>query len=178
MVTITGNIRLRRPEPKDVESMYGYRNDPEIVAALGSFSKGYSRSDILEWVERQRKSTDDIVWVIADAEDNCIGHCGLYQINSITGVAETAICIGSSSYRGAQTGREVMKAVINYAFEQLNLRKIRGDVLSSNKISLSFTRKMGFKEECVLREQEYRNGQYVDVHVFGLFRRDWNPELL
>jgi RimJ/RimL family protein N-acetyltransferase len=173
-----GEIRLRRPESKDVEAMYQYRNDPEIVATLVEFSKGYTKNDLLDWVERQRKNMADLIWVIADAADNCIGHCGLYQINSITGVAELAICMGSSAHRGSRTGLEIMKAVVNYAFGQMNLRKLRNDIPGTDEKSMNALKTLGFREECVLREQEYRNGQFVDVHVFGLFRRDWNPDRL
>ena len=170
-------VRLRRPEPKDVEALYSYRNDPHIIASLSGFSKGYSRKDMLEWVERQRMNTEDIVWVIADAEDHCIGHCGLYKIDFINGVADIAICIGTSSFRRGQS-REIIKLIGSYAFKKLNLRKLRGEVLGSNKMAINFNKKYGMKEECVLRDQEYRNGKYEDVHVFGLMGRDWNPEMV
>ena len=172
-----GEIRLRRPEPKDVESLYSYRNDPDIVASLGGFSKGYSRNDMLEWVERQRKNTEDLVWVIADADDKCIGHCGLYKINSINGVVEIAVCMGNSAFRKGQS-RAIMKAVACYAFDQLNVRKLKGEVLGNNKLAINFNKKFGMREECVLREEEYRNGQYLDVHVFGILRHEWKPDLV
>ena len=176
MFITAGDIRLRRPEPKDVEELYSYRNDPGIVGALCGFSKGYSRADMLDWVERQRKNQQDIVWVIADAEDRCIGHCGLYNIDFSVGTAEVAICIGKADFRKGQS-RAIMEALKEYGFGYLNLRKIRGEVLGTNKLAINFNKKCGMQEEGILREEEYRDGQYVDVHVFGLFRRDWKPIL-
>lgn len=175
MMKINEQITLRSPEAKDTESMYQYRNDPDIISALEGFSKGFSRKDMLEWVEKQQNRKNDRIWVIVDEQDQCIGHCGLYKIDSDTGMADIAVCIGNAAFRKGQS-RAIMKAVVNYAFEELNLRKITAEILDTNKISINFTKKFGFKEECVLREQEYRNGQYVDMHIFGLFRCDWNPD--
>jgi RimJ/RimL family protein N-acetyltransferase len=169
------DLCLRRPEPKDVEELYRYRNDPRIVTALCGFSKGYSRADLLEWVERQRKNPTDIVWVIADAEDRCVGHCGLYNIDHAVGTAEVAICIGTAGFRKGQS-RGIMTALKKYGFGYLNLRKIRGEVLGTNKLAINFNKKCGMIEEGILREEEYRDGQYVDVHIFGMFRRDWQAE--
>ena len=175
MLKINDQITLRSPEAKDTESMYQYRNDPDIISALEGFSRGFSRKDMLEWVEQQRNRKNDHIWVIADADDQCIGHCGLYKIDSDAGTADIAVCIGNAAFRKGQS-RAIMKAVVNYAFVGLKLRKIKAEVLNTNKLSINFTKKFGFKEECVLREQEYRNGLYVDMHIFGLFQCDWNPD--
>lgn len=173
MLKITEQIYLRRPEPSDSEAMHQYRNDPEIAAALTQFSKGYSRNDLAEWVERQRKSSTDIVWAIVDANDNCIGHCGLSEINSRNGVAIVDICIGQSAFSGKGLGEAIIGSVLDYAFQQMNLRKVRAKVLSSNAIALGLLRKIGFESEGILREAKYRNGQYLDFHMLALFRRNW-----
>lgn len=168
-----GELCLRRPEPKDVEALYRYRNDPDIMAALCGFTKGYSHADMLDWVERQRKNRDDLVWVIADADDRCIGHCGLYKLNWAAGSAEVAICLGSAAFRKGQS-RSIMKALGDYAFHQLHIRRISSEVLATNKLAMNFNKRCGMSEEGILREAEFRNGQYVDVHVFGLLSREWN----
>ena len=33
--------------------------------------------------------------------------------------------------------------------------------------------KLGFKKEAVLKEEIYVDGEYVDVHKFALFKREW-----
>lgn len=176
MLRIDGNIGLRRPEPKDVEAMYQYRNDPEIVSALGVFSKGFARNDLTEWIEFHRKNAEDLVWSIADSEDNCIGHCGLYKINSRTGVALLGICIGQHAFRGKGIGKAVIGSVLDYAFEQMNLRKIRAEVMATNRVALHLLEKIGFNSEGILREAKYRNGQYIDFHMLGVFRSEWKQE--
>ena len=176
MLIIDGNLGLRRPEPKDVEAMYQYRNDPEIVSSLGLFSKGFSRQDITEWIEFHRKDTEDLVWTIVDSEDHCIGHCGLYRINSRTGVAIIGICIGQSDFRGKGIGKGIIGSVLDYAFNQMNLRKIRAEVMATNLAALNLFEQAGFQAEGILREAKYRNGQYLDFHMLGIFRSEWKQE--
>ena len=170
---IDNNIQLRRPEPEDIEAMYGYRNDPRIVATLGMNSHGYARADIAEWIESHRKNRDDLVWTIADLNDRCIGHCGLYKINSRNGVATVGICIGDVGFWGKGVGTSVVDRVVTYAFQQMNLRKIRAEMLETNISARKLFDKLGFVTEAILREYKYRNGKYLDFHMLGVFRNEW-----
>jgi len=176
MLMVDENIRLRRPEPQDIESMYQYRNDPEIVASLGLFSKGFARNDVADWIEFHRKNAEDLVWTITDGKDYCIGHCGLYKIDYRTGIAVIGICIGQADFRGKGIGKAIVKSTVTYAFQQMNLRKIRAEVLATNLAALSLFTKIGFESEGVLHEAKYRNGEYIDFHMLGVFRSKWQTE--
>ena len=167
------SVHLRRPEPADIEMMYRYRNDPQIVASLGYFSRGFARADIADWIESHRKNQEDLVWTISDRDDRCIGHCGLYKINPRNGVAAIGICIGDESFRSKGVGKMILCRMIEYAFQQLNLRKIRAEVLASNQPARNLFTKLGFETEAILREYKYRNWQYLDLHILGLFRSQW-----
>ncbi len=173
LLLINNTVQLRRPEPEDIEEMYHYRNDPRIVATLGMSSRGFARADIAEWIESHRKNRDDLVWTIADLNDRCIGHCGLYKINSRNGVAVAGICIGDVGLWSKGIGTTVIDHVVTYAFQQMNLRKIRAEVLATNLSARKLFDKLGFKTEAILREYKYRNGQYLDFHVFGVLRNEW-----
>lgn len=170
-----GENLLRRPEPKDIEALYEYRNDPGIVSLLGGFSQGFTKSDMAEWIEKHRKSAEDLVWVITDMTDNCVGHCGFYKINYRTGTADIAICIGSASLWGKGLGGRIVQTLLHHAFQQMNLRKIRAEVLSTNPRSARMFEKCGFVREGVSREEAYKEGRYVDMLVFGLLKNEWNP---
>ena len=88
-------IVLRRPEPEDVEQLYVYRNDREVTDLLGGFSLGYSKQDILDWIEFHRTCKNEVVYVIAECETNrCLGHVGLYKIDHRVRSAEFGILIG------------------------------------------------------------------------------------
>jgi len=162
-------IILRRPELKDVDRLYSYKNDWEVIKGLGGFSSGYSLSDIEDWVEYHRKKSDEVLWAIAEKDnDQCIGHVGLYDIDHRVRSAEFAIMIGEKSFWGKGLGKTITAAVLDYGFEQLNLHRIYLSVLSANERALCLYEKLGFKKEGVLRHDQFRNGQYLDVTIMGI----------
>ena len=171
-----GKFFLRRPEPKDIDALYDYRNDPNLVSWLG-FSRGFSKSDIGDWIERHRKSTEDIVWIIADSTDHCVGHIGLYKINQRNGTADIGICIGSASLWGGGLGERITRSVLHYAFQELNLRRIRAVIMEINVRSGKVLEKCGFTQEGVEREAEYREGRYINMICFGLLKHEWKAGL-
>ena len=83
------------------------------------------------------------------------------------------ICIGDVGLWSKGIGTTVIDHVVTYAFQQMNLRKIRAEVLATNLSARKLFDKLGFKTEAILREYKYRNGQYLDFHVFGVLRNEW-----
>lgn len=171
MTLVLRDVLLRRPEPRDADALLVFKNDSEIVGLLGGFSKGYSRRDIDEWIERHRSTADEVVWTIARrSDDGCIGHAGLYLIDYRVGSAEFALLIGDPNERGKGLGRAVTEGVVEYAFRELNLRRIELSLLETNVRAHRLYRSVGFVDEGRLRSAQYRNGAYVDVLMMGLLR--------
>lgn len=173
MSVTVGPLLLRAPEPADVEAMYAFRNDRRVTDYVLGSSTGYSRADLADWIERRRAASDEVVWVIAMADtDACIGHVGLYRIDHRIGSAEFGILIGDADARGRGHGRAASEAVITYGFDELSLNRIELSVLDFNSRARKLYESLGFVEEGVRRQAQYRNGAYCDVVVMGLLRAD------
>ena len=71
------------------------------------------------------------------------------------------------------TGTLMGQAAITYAFQNLGVNKICGQVLDFNEASLRFHEKFGFRKEGVLREQALINNTYHALVCFGLLKREW-----
>jgi RimJ/RimL family protein N-acetyltransferase len=167
-------VLLRRPEPKDIEQMYGYRNDPDVARMLGGFSVGFSRQDLEDWIERHRNRTDEIIWVIATKpSDDCIGHVGLYEIDYRVAKAEFAICIGDKTKWTKGLGAAIGKAVLRYAFRELNLHKVSLEVLDFNEAAIKLYEKLAFKLDGRLRADQFRDGKHVDSLVMSILAEEW-----
>jgi [ribosomal protein S5]-alanine N-acetyltransferase len=163
------NILLRKPEPEDAIALYRFRNDPNVVSGLGGFSSGYSMQAIREWIECRNRALDDIVWVIADRESNiCLGHVGLYRIDYRVRACEFAILIGESARWGKGTGKEAASGVVSYAFDELNVNRIELTVLASNSRAIRLYQSLGFVQEGIKRQGQFRAGKYVDVILMSL----------
>lgn len=169
MKLILKEVVLRRPEVKDVEKLYVYRNDWDMIQFLGGFSTGYSMQDLHEWIEFHRTRTDEILWIIAEKNsDLCLGHVGLYKIDHRVRIAEFAILLGDKTWWGKGVGKHVSRAVIDYGFRQLNLHRIQLTVLATNQRAIHLYESLGFRQEGIIRHGQFRDEQYVDIVMMGL----------
>ncbi len=169
-----GDLILRPLELKDVTSLYRFRNDWEIVRFLGGHSVGYSHADLESWIKSHSSRADEILWAIAErGTDECVGHVGLYKIDYRVGKAEFAIVIGDTRWLGRGYGTRVTRTLIEWAFLQLNLSKVSLAVLDNNQRALHIYEKLGFKREGVLKDEQIRDGKYLDLILMAVFRAEW-----
>lgn len=167
-------LALRKFEPEDVESLWMMRNDPAVTAGLGGFSTGYSRRDLTDWIEIHRDRRDELLLAILDIDEQiCIGHVGLYRIDHRSQKAEFAILIGSGSHQGKGFGERVTRFALAYGFDRLNLNKISLTALSTNQRAIRLYEKLGFRTDGVSRQDEWRDGEFVDVVLMSLLRDEW-----
>src|SRR5690606_15122000 len=120
-----------------------------------------SIEDLNQWISFHRVQKDEVIWVIADLEDSCVGHVGFYQIDYRIRKAEFAIMIGDKSLWNRGLGSQITGAVLDFGFRQLNLHRIYLNVLASNQRAIHLYKKIGFQQEGILRDCQFRNGQYV-----------------
>lgn len=169
-----GDVNLRALEPKDVECLYHYRNDWDVTRHLGGFSAGYSRENLEDWIRHHSNRVDEILWTIADAAtDQCIGHVGLYQIDNRVRKGQFAIMIGDKTLWGRGLGTRVTEAVVSWAFSQLNLHKVSLHVLTNNERAIRIYETLGFRTEGILRDEQYRDGQFLDLMLMAVFEDEW-----
>jgi RimJ/RimL family protein N-acetyltransferase len=103
-------------------------------------------------------------------DSKVIGHVGLYNIDFRVRKAEFAILIAGEDNQGKGYGSLCTKFMIDYAFDELNIRKINLSLLSENKRAVSMYNKIGFLQEGILRNDQYKNGKYHDVILMALAR--------
>jgi RimJ/RimL family protein N-acetyltransferase len=173
IIYIDKNIYLRKFEDKDLGAIYKLKNDPKTAKFLGGFSIAYSRNDILEWINSVRNREKDIIWCIADNNDECIGQIGLYDINYRIGNAEIGIAISKNNINQG-IGTKVHRKVIEFAFNEMNLNKVTALVLTLNKLSVSLYEKLGFTKEGEIRNYQYRQGEYINAYLYGLLKEEWS----
>jgi [ribosomal protein S5]-alanine N-acetyltransferase len=75
--------------------------------------------------------------------------------------------------RGLAT--EGARAVLQWAFETLDLNRVQAEADTRNSASARVLEKLGFVREGTLREDCVVNGDVSDSWVYGLLRREWVP---
>lgn len=67
----------------------------------------------------------------------------------------------------------VTHAVVDYGFRQLNLHRVCLTVLKTNERAIDLYNKLGFKTEGILRDEQFRDGHYIDVLVMSILEHEW-----
>ena len=78
-------------------------------------------------------------------------------------------------FRNGGYGSDALRLLIAYGFNTLNLHRIWCEVYSNNS-AINVYRHLGFKDEGILRQHHYDEGQYWDSHMLGLLRSEWMKE--
>lgn len=165
---------LRKAEAKDIDALYAFKNDPNIMSRLGGFHSGLSCDDIARWIDHHNSRTDEVLWVVADCtDDTCLGHAGLYKIDHRVRSAEFAILLGHQETWGKGLGRAITNHVIEYGFFQLNLNRISLSVLAQNERARRLYDSIGFAREGVLKSAQYKDGKYLDIVCYALLRDEY-----
>lgn len=63
--------------------------------------------------------------------------------------------------------------LINYGFEEIDLNRIQIEVAGDNTKSRNIPKRLGFKQEAILKQANYRNNKYDDFIVFGMLKENW-----
>ncbi|MHA2008078.1 MAG: GNAT family N-acetyltransferase [Promethearchaeota archaeon] len=155
-----------------------WMNDPKV--------RQYARNEwpltleeIKKWFEPSPNQgmKDFVVFTIYHKEDKKpIGSIGFNHINWLNRNANIFASIGDTEYWGKGIAGEASRLMIKYGFTELNLHKIYSGVFNPNERSLRVAEKLGFKKEAVLKEEIYVDGEFVDLHKFVLFKKEWMEE--
>ena len=163
-------IILREIEEADLNSIVKWRNDPAILRWLFSYSP-LSKVKQRKWYEKYLDDVTQQIFIIEVKEEKIpIGTVGLTNIDYKNQRGELTIIIGEKNYRGRGLGDECLNLLVKFAFDEMNLRKIKTLVFSDNEKAIKLYEKCGFVEEGVLKEEIFKDGMYKDVLIMGIRR--------
>lgn len=171
-------IYLREVRISDVnENYYRWLNDPEITRYLEIRYMPRSLENIRRFVEGMDGKPDELFLAICLVEnDRHIGNIKLGPINWIHRFADISLLIGERSCWGKGLATEAIGILAGFAFNVLNLNKLRAGCYSANIASAKAFIKTGFTKEGVLKNQWILGDEYQDEILLGLCRQDWRKD--
>ena len=159
--------------------------DSDAVFALGSNLRVMRYWDAPPWSERAQaerfiarslQMTEEgsgarlAIEHIADGV--FIGWCGFFRWNPEYRSAGMGYCLAEAAW-GQGIATEAAGAVLQWAFDTLDLNRVQAEADTRNRASERVLEKLGFMREGVLREDCIVNGEVSDSSVYGLLRREW-----
>lgn len=167
-------IYLRGIEAEDLPAMVGWINDEEVNKLMFVGHRPANLDLLVAQWRTETQSHDNMPFAVClRADDVFIGTGGLYGINWIMRSGEMRIFLGDKSHWGQGIGTEVIKLLVVYGFERLNLNRLWLGVNLENKSAVRVYEKAGFVNEGILRQEQYRNFRYYDVQRMSILREEY-----
>jgi diamine N-acetyltransferase len=177
-------IRLRRNERADIPKFVEWLNDPEVRQYL-SLNMPISSANEEQWFERTLKLPEAEQPFAIEIRNTSpeegtgawqtVGNCSFMDLDHTAHSAEVGLFIGEKGCWNMGYGTEVMRLLLRFGFETLNLNRIFLRVEEANKRGIRAYEKAGFVHEGCLRQAVYKEGRYQNLLFMSVLRSEWSP---
>lgn len=174
MTTITlSQCTLRPWKESDAGSIQENANNPKIACFLrDAFPYPYTLKDAEKWIAFITKNTTAFSRTI-DVDGNAVGGIGIHFMSDVYAKnAEIGYWLGEN-YWGKGIVSTAVVAMVNYTFKNYDINRVFAGIYHPNTASMRVLEKCGFKKEAILKKSVFKNGEYLDEHVYSLLREDW-----
>lgn len=168
-------VTLRALEREDMEELRSFHNDPEIANLIGGWSIPISSEQQNRWFDQLTYDDRNLRLAIDTKEDGFIGISNITNIDLKNRSAHHGILIGKKNMRGHGYGRDTVMTTMKYAFEELQLHRLDGDIVEHNIPSYNlFIKKCGWVEEGRIRDHAFRNNRFYDRLIVGILKSEYD----
>ena len=171
-------VRLAAEEPEVMAKGFVRWNlDSEYFRMLDSAPQlMWSEKKYKEWLEKdlEKDPSQNLFFGIRTlAEDRLIGFMALFDESWQHGDALVAIAIGERDCWNKGYGTDAMWVMLDYVFNELNLRRLTLIVFEHNPRGIRSYEKSGFVLEGRTRDAMLRDGRRWDWLWMGILREEW-----
>ena len=168
-------VTLRAIEEGDLPLLHHWANDPELQDPVSVVHFPSSMDFHRAWFQNLKNDQLNQRLAIDAPDSGLIGVSSIVNIDWRNNHAWHGVILGDTAIRGKGYGVDAVMATMRYAFEELHLERLDGQIVEFNTVSYSFyCDKLGWKEEGRRRNWYYRKGRYWDQIIVGITRRDYN----
>lgn len=170
----TEKLLLRPLQLTDAEGMFAMLADEESMKYWSSPPIDHI-DDALKTLREDIASDEQgksLCWAITiKGQNQMIGKCILFQISQSNRRAEIGFILNRNYWRQGLM-YQALEAVIDFAFNSLDLHRIEADVDPLNAGSLGVLEKLGFQREGLFRDRWLLNDKWTDSVMLGLLNPD------
>jgi RimJ/RimL family protein N-acetyltransferase len=176
----TGNlVRLDGVDPEEVSKAFSrWNRDSEYTRLLNMFTRPLSSAKATQkWLEeglKEESPSDFFFFTIRTVDDNkLIGGMGLEIVDWAARDSFVFIFIGERENWGKGYGSDAMRLLLQFAFLEMNLRRVSLGVFEYNPRAIRSYEKIGFCHEGRMRKYLKHEGQRWDLLSMGILREEW-----
>lgn len=171
----TDRLILRKLLIEDAAILQEYWSHPDVTKylTLEPFKTVEEAIAMIELLNGLPASSQGIRWAITRKEDGkVLGTCGFHNYKPEHHRAEVGYELGNAYWKqGIMT--EALTTILHYGFTMAGYNRIEAFVSIGNEKSSGILKKMGFKQDGLLREYEFARGGFVDLYCFSLLKSEF-----
>jgi ribosomal-protein-alanine N-acetyltransferase len=173
----TPRLKLRPFTEGDTDAIFALQSNPRVLHYWDA-PPWNDRAQAERFIVRSQEMAQEgsgVRLAIERAADGIfIGWCGFFKWNPDYRSAGIGYCLDEPAW-GQGFATEAAAAVLQWAFDSLDLNRVQSEADTRNIASARVLEKLGFVLEGTLREDCIVNGEVSDTWVYGLLRREWQP---
>jgi [ribosomal protein S5]-alanine N-acetyltransferase len=171
----TENLRLREVQEQDADELFMIFSDDETMRYYGmdpmknkaqavelanAFIQGFQKRETIRWAITEK------------GQDRLIGTCGFHNWSKSHSRIEVGYEL-SKNMRGKGYMLEALNGIFHYGFTEMNLNRIGATISPLNQPSINVVKRLGFDEEGLLKEYVHSNGEFHDLTMYALLKRNF-----
>ena len=158
-------LKIRRADADDYEQVCEMFVSARVYE--GTLQVPYPSRDY--WRRRLSENVDSVYNLVAIIDERIVGmvsvdtfpHKPRRRHAGVIGISVHA------DWQGKGLGKELMRAIIDFADNWLNLTRLELEVYADNEAAIHLYERFGFEVEGTLRQHAFRDGRYVDSKMMG-----------
>jgi ribosomal-protein-alanine N-acetyltransferase len=175
----TRRLLLREITFRDTEAIFRIRGDYEVTRHnIGAaYESTADARRLIEQIRKAYRAKAEVRWGITllGGDNSVLGMCGYNNWHRIDQRGSIGYDL-ARAYWGRGIMREAVQAITDFGFERMDLNRLEADVGAGNRASINLLKVLGFQHEGTQREHYYEEEEFHDLQVYGLLRREWEPE--
>jgi len=164
-------VLLRAIERGDLPNYVQWFGDPRVLVYFGRLLP-LSLAQEEAWYEGQLQDPSVCNFAI-EYEGQHVGGAGFSSIDGRNRTAEVGLFIGIPGLWDQGLGGDVLRLLLRFGFEQMNLHRISLQVFAESERAVHLYENVGFQHEGSWRQAEFRHGRYHDLLWMSILRDEW-----
>lgn len=177
MELVTERLILREMIAQDWELLYELQRDPEVVqyltqdvateASTRTFVEG-----VLSSTGAEPRMVFELVITERGGDGRLLGRCGLRRKDTEPRIGELWYVL-APSHTGRGYAIEAARAMLRFAFDELGLHRVFGDVDPRNVRSKLLLEGLGMRYEAHHVQDIWIKGEWCDSVIYAMLADEW-----
>jgi RimJ/RimL family protein N-acetyltransferase len=171
---VGGLVTLRELRASDAPALYAALTSEQVARFISpppSTVDGFER--FIAWTHRQRAAGQYVCYAIVPRGADVA--VGLFQVRSLQpafGTAEWGFAL-AEEYWGSGVFVDGARLMVSFAVDVLGVHRLEARAALKNGRGNGALRKMGARQEGVLRQSFLRDGRYLDQALWTILAEEW-----